>query len=39
MKFLGPYKGDVEFDVKYRNNSIVFLFTKCANVARVLLDQ
>ena len=34
-------KGDVEFDVKNRNSSIVSLYTKskCANLACVLLDQ
>ena len=34
-------KGDVEFDVKNRNSSIAFLHmkSKCANFARVLLDQ
>ena len=34
-------KGDVEFDVKNRNSSIVFLYMKsnCANFACVLLDQ
>ena len=34
-------KGDVEFDLKNRNSSIAFLFmkSKCANLACVLLDQ
>ena len=34
-------KGDVEFDVKSRNSSIVFLYmkSKCAKFACVLLDQ
>ena len=37
----GPIKGDVEFDVKNRNSSIVFLYvkSKCDNFACVLLDQ
>ena len=36
-----PMKGDVEFDVKNRNSSVVFLFikSKCANFAYVLLGQ
>ena len=35
------YKEDVDFDVKNRNSSIVFLYikSKCANFACVLLDQ
>ena len=38
MQFI---KGDVEFDVKNRNSSAVFLYmkSKCANFACVLLDQ
>ena len=34
-------KGDVEFDVKNQNSSIVFLYmkSKCANSAWLLLDQ
>ena len=41
VQFFVVYKGDVEFDMKNGNSSIVFLFmkSKCANFSCALLDN